>query len=859
MELESSILTKPKFLIVPFIIFAVSVIVALVIYQKPESVDTINGKMFFGSILAASATILAISFSLSQYLVTRIGDLYSPYIIRYYRDSKITRITFISFVCTVIFSAILLGGKFEEGMLYSGLVWITLIIFVFSISFFSRFFIMIITTVNPIEFASEIRKIAKDSIEEKTNFQNVITSIGDTIAKSIERHEVRIAQEYIRVLDEIAAHYLELKTNLKAEIKSDYEEQDVEKINENPLYQILQQLKRTYKIAYQREEGEVTRHIITISDGIMYKTMKENNNDDLLRIFISNPPFETFFHNLQKITSQDLRDRDEKKLLLHKLVFHAYPFSTPAKVKPEYLEHIVPKSLFNLAQIIIDSNDFDSFKQLTESSTYLSARDPMDAINNMMDSLLYSTTDPDLNRFHLQLDSHIKIYGCWDFDAFKKYMKFLDDYKDILIEKNNPQEQTETTVERLKINIWNIYYSSLVHKAFFWIGAYLLFKKKIDYLDQLWEVTNPKEDNTMYTNHPPLSTSSTWICQFLRTAEMESISATPDFGAYQSPTGFFFKYFGLIQGKSPDNFDFPSKYEIERMISYGDTDLLAEWYNVMMFLSGDSFLDFTKNLFEYIDVEKFTKKEFGQLEINQRMKSLIEKAKEIQRVLEELAPIISEKITQFAENAIRKYEETTEMENLSNVKIVSKLSHKKSSFYNAIYYPKSPFTVLGQFWVDTDPHILEIINYFEHDVLAQSIIDLKPKSKRKNFGKRDIVFEETFEDMVKFGYEPDYVMMSRNLMSKILSHGGNMGQISLKTKNLQIVISNIIPKNQMYFVSKSEIDTKYLSKDGRKISVEIVEYDDDKTRILIKPSIDISISINNKNAVRRVTLSSIPD
>lgn len=856
---------KKTWVMTPLVIVGVSIIIALFIYQNPQSVDTGNGTIFFAAILTASATILAITFSLSQYLVSRVGDLYSPYIISYYRDLPLTRITFISFVCTTIFSAILLGGNLEPLFFYQSLVWLTLVSFIFSIGFFARFFVMIITTVDPIEFATEIKIIANKYLEKnkKIDFQNVITSIGDTAIKSLERHEVRICSEYVDVLQHVALNYLDSVSRTKGEDDKDSESKESpaesEKLDENPLYLILTQFRRTYRIAYAKEESEISRQIITLSDKLMYRTLQGKGNDNLLRIFISSHPFDTFFHNIQKITSEDLRDRTEKKLLSQKLIFHVYPFSNPKNVQSEYLEHLVPKPLFDIVQIIIDKNDFFSFKYMTESSTYLWRKDPINIIEDMMTPILYSTTDPELHSFYSELESNLKIFGCWKFENLKKYMEMLDGFKKILLDKKlETDEEIDERVERMKKNVWDVYESSLIHLAFFWIGSYLLFRKKTEFLEQLWNVTTPEEDKTQYGNHPPISTSTTWICQFLRNSEFSSISSGPDFETYQSPVGFFFKYFGLILARSPSGFDFPSQITIKELVSNGQFDILKNWDGALSFLTTGGFVDFTKNLYEYIDINKFSKKEHSQLSVNQKIKDLQEKASSLIEYIEEEVPTIQEKISSFISKSLHEYESGTEMEKFANSAVVPNIAGKGYPLNVNYPLPKKPFTALEGNYYNVGLTVPEVMIEFERDVLTKSLIDSKPKSNRCKF---DVLLEKLdslYDEMTSDGFEPEYLVINRKLWAKILTELKIYGDLTIKSKKIPTVMSDQIGKDIILLVNKNGVKAEYESQNDRKAGLEVIENPDDAKILLARPSLRISVFVTEKKAVRRLSVTSIP-
>lgn len=211
---EKSTYTRPFYIIIGFL-----VLFALFVYVPiQEHVSAINSSEIFTGILTASATIFAISFTVSQFLISRLTDTYSPYLVKIFSQSRIAKTSFFSLLITTVVSMIFLGVDFTSfsnikflDEYWSGselmriAVYCTVISFIFSIAVFSKYFILMTVVTDPILFSSEIRNRALSKLREGKfdEFENIMVSIGDIISKSQDNGQTRIANQYIREITSI--------------------------------------------------------------------------------------------------------------------------------------------------------------------------------------------------------------------------------------------------------------------------------------------------------------------------------------------------------------------------------------------------------------------------------------------------------------------------------------------------------------------------------------------------------------------------------------------------------------------------------------------------------------------------------
>lgn len=206
---QNSTYIRPFYVITGFLaLFALFVYVPI-----QEHVSATNSTAIFTGILTAAATIFAISFTVSQFLISRLTDTYSPYLVRIFSQSIVARASFFCLLITTVISMIFLGVDFTTftnveflDVTWSGedlmriAVYCTVVLFMFSILIFSKYFILMTVVTDPILFSSEIRNLALRRLErgDFDEFQNIMISIGDIISKSQDNGQTRVANQYIR-------------------------------------------------------------------------------------------------------------------------------------------------------------------------------------------------------------------------------------------------------------------------------------------------------------------------------------------------------------------------------------------------------------------------------------------------------------------------------------------------------------------------------------------------------------------------------------------------------------------------------------------------------------------------------------
>jgi len=185
-----------------FFILGVAFLLIWFVYDKPEIVDLSHSVEFFAGILAAAATILAIAFSVAQFIISRIADSYSPYIVRYYHDWRLPKLAFFSLLGTTIVAGVFLGTNIIDEQYKRVLILYTTYSFIASLIYFTNYFFEMLKIIDPMEFVTFVKKTAIRKLEEERydDFENILLTMGDTILKTQQAKQTRLALRYIAAL-----------------------------------------------------------------------------------------------------------------------------------------------------------------------------------------------------------------------------------------------------------------------------------------------------------------------------------------------------------------------------------------------------------------------------------------------------------------------------------------------------------------------------------------------------------------------------------------------------------------------------------------------------------------------------------
>ena len=228
-------------------------------------------------VIASLATILAIVFALSQFILSNIVDKYSVQIIEKYEKSSKNRL-FIIYILIIISAFLLLLIPNPNSNLLSvfALILITyyfIISFVFLINYIYYMFILI----NPIKFADVQKKdIMKAIINQNENDVKLeIMAMGDIAIKLMRKGEEKVCLEYIDKLVKIFIEFVVMREKspdlYKVEVYMVYEKGQTKN---NVLEYVVNEYLRIYKESVAKKQDVISQHIVDnlfkIVNGVMY-------------------------------------------------------------------------------------------------------------------------------------------------------------------------------------------------------------------------------------------------------------------------------------------------------------------------------------------------------------------------------------------------------------------------------------------------------------------------------------------------------------------------------------------------------------------------------------------------------------
>ncbi|MDY6932485.1 MAG: hypothetical protein SVJ22_11300, partial [Halobacteriota archaeon] len=491
------------------------------------------------------AAILAITFAISQIIISNLSERYSPYILETYKNDPKTKMVLFGFIIVILASVSLLIINTQISKYYSFLFLLVIFCgFVYSLIIFVDYFNFMFEIINPLEFASILKEVTIQHIEdqEEEEIQNYISSIGDTAIKSLQRNEERVSNEYIQILHHISEEFLKLKESdpEKYKITAHYWYYDKSKAKNNVIKYILDQYLRIYKKAVLLDEVEILEEISDRLFFTLHVCLLVKDNDDLIEQILR-VEYEVCKHAIEK------KDQSRFFLIRHLVDILQKTSRYPQdRIEEGYLDKFVSSHLFNVTQLIIDHDDFKLFKTEINVFSYLKAfiRSPDEIQNDiksdlflrreMHQSLRYNREiSEEINKKRDYLQFLIKYCLSKNFKNKKEFKEELEKFGELVIghlEKMKDETyfkskilkvsdvitpkkfedfkgQIDDSINRVKKKIEEIegkqlnelYIISKVHKTFFVTGAYILFKGKEgkinpeQYIKELWTHAQPED------------------------------------------------------------------------------------------------------------------------------------------------------------------------------------------------------------------------------------------------------------------------------------------------------------------------------------------------------------------------------
>ena len=359
----------------------------------------------------------------------------------------------------------------------------------------------------------------------------LIEALGDIAIKAAKDDKNNITKHCINKLKEIAIEFLELKSNNEEQYKV---EDALFAIQESPnqfVKYVSIELIRIFNTSINHEnEADRTNLIYSFLD-ILIKTLESSNNDNIIRVLT-----ETRSNRGSKYVEllnivQEKGTQSDKDLLTRHLGSIVY-YSINGGIKLSYLNDFFDYHFLRILQIIIDKNDYITFKNFIDMLSKYSIMDPMvisTKLEQYVAAISSNTQDGKINNMIKEICFLITNNCLRDFEKIEQVRKKIIDLEDLIIKQSKSYEvsEIETKICNIKnelnkfYNIKNelnkFYICSKLYGAIFKIGSYIISKDKnyIKYINGLWHYKETDDDNTIYVNETPTSKSLQWNTLFV--------------------------------------------------------------------------------------------------------------------------------------------------------------------------------------------------------------------------------------------------------------------------------------------------------------------------------------------------------
>ena len=517
----------------------------------------------------------------------------------------------------------------------------------------------------------------------------LIEALGDIAIKAAKDDKNNITKHCINKLKEIAIEFLELKSNNEEQYKV---EDALFAIQESPnqfVKYVSIELIRIFNTSINHEnEADRTNLIYSFLD-ILIKTLESSNNDNIIRVLT-----ETRSNRGSKYVEllnivQEKGTQSDKDLLTRHLGSIVY-YSINGGIKLSYLNDFFDYHFLRILQIIIDKNDYITFKNFIDMLSKYSIMDPMvisTKLEQYVAAISSNTQDGKINNMIKEICFLITNNCLRDFEKIEQVRKKIIDLEDLIIKQSKSYEvsEIETKICNIKnelnkfYNIKNelnkFYICSKLYGAIFKIGSYIISKDKnyIKYINGLWHYKETDDDNTIYVNETPTSKSLQWNTLFVIYSGNPKIYHVEIFDDFNY-SKYSYEYYALILLQYNKPIYLPSRKVISENIKN------HEEYKNLYYFDYATKLDIEKiqNALDRINVKEkisLVLRLPDDVNLEDRIKDVQKKLNKLKKMREEtidsyiiLSKINDRKIEEFKQKSIiGNYKESTQLHYIAEV------------------------------------------------------------------------------------------------------------------------------------------------------------------------------------------------
>lgn len=463
---------------------------------------------------AASAAILAVSFTLNQIVLSNISQRYSSRLVDSYagKPSKI----FAAFVLMVAGSAGLMLVHNSLPAWLAACAVLTLVAGLFAaLVYFARGFMHMVLVISPHNFIEDARKKILVSQSGSTAVQTLneeqslgmIQSLGDMAVKSLATSDDDVCRECIEALDKVGESSL-------SRIKSDSEDATANGPSGDEPYStyavsVAKEFVRIVKDTAAKENSSITRDVLKK----LYKmtaSAVQNKNVVVIGALcdtdnLKGSPYLQVVERLTNVGSKYDKIYMMRHLadLLSDMVKGGYmPFA----------EHFATYHVFRSVKTIIDGGDFEMFKEAIHLFSHHPLFGNMEDMRELVKAEV-SRRCAGMRDLTAQYDKIIFELDHGTKNDFGRILEIKDEVRRMLAQARTSADADQSRVDQdLYEYMDRLYVYSLLWGTFFRIACYIIGKgdEYAAYLHELWYHTNPHRRAHRSINTPPYAKDVDW-------------------------------------------------------------------------------------------------------------------------------------------------------------------------------------------------------------------------------------------------------------------------------------------------------------------------------------------------------------
>jgi len=700
----------------------------------------------------------------------------------------------------------------------------------------------------------------------------------------------------------------------------------------NILGYVLDQYSRIYKEAVFRKAEGITRETYLKLSFILDKCFTEKDTDFVEQMLRTE-------YLLCEFTIEN-KDKSRFYLIHHLTDVLQIALSKQGRIEDKHLDKFISSHLLGVTRLIIDHDDFELFKsEIDYFCLALSIQFPdklQEEIKNdlylfeEMPRTLYQNEEiiKEIERKRNDLQFLIRYTLSKDFENKKEFEEKLEEFEELVIgdlekmkdetyfkskilresdeiipeELKNVKKEIEDSIKKVKEKIegnehelWSIkqrlselYLSSKVHKTFFVIGAYILFKGKegkIDaerYLKELGEHTHPEDAHAIICNETSVTFNPFWLTYLLLYGDVNSGFWLHDMGVrfegFHGTTDYAYQYYLLCIAKSiekgKDNLGLPQNDDLEKMLKEDRTYELEELYQFSNGFKGKSedLIKYCDGLIEKSDIWNDLFKNNAK-EALEKTKEWIDKTSQecekVKKEIETILPLDPEKVAKCREDISKSYKKRSKIQEVVQVKEFDEERDKELEFIQIYKRPLIPkyclikpsFVDCSTLWFDFGRVVaVGEIKYLIKRILEDERIE---RVRIKNAECEEILNEikSVAGNLREQNHKPSVIFMPLEIrtefLKKRLAETFEHLRIDDDTELKVIHSSNLTPFEDIIVLDKTaEIWTfEPDEKTGERLIVEINDYDADKFKVDLLVKTVVNFRIVDPKAIKILKLN----